>query len=300
MPIEPGHYSRKKLSDAQSYNLLDFLQYGGVMQDVASGTRSVKLSTGRRVTIPNAVRTVLKAEIIRLYTSACDKEGYTKDKRHPSERTLWNILNNCPASQRKKLAGLDNVASEGSDAFDKLISVCKSVKNEELESLAKDLMGGHRYLKGDFHAHCSLGDCKRMADHCIKYALSDPTEKLYQNDCNYSSHENSCDQCENLSDALSKITPLVTKHKQVSPNEEKELKYDINQSTTCINLWKTHILATINQEHAKKKLLAEMDENTAFVVIDFATKFLSRRYCESMANWFGKAGMRMLCHYEGC
>ena len=141
MPIEPGHYSRKKLSDAQSNNFLDFLQYGGVMQDVASGTRSVKLSTGRRVTIPNAVRTVLKAEIIRLYTSACDK-GYTKDKRHPSERTLWNILNNCPASQRKKLAGLDNVASEGSHAFDKLISV----KNEELESLAKDLMGGHRYL----------------------------------------------------------------------------------------------------------------------------------------------------------
>ena len=138
-----------------------------------------------------------------------------------------------------------------------------------------------------------------MADHCIKYALSDPTEKLYQNDCNYSSHENSCDQCENLSDALSKITPLVTKHKQVSPNEEKELKYDINRSTTCINLWKTHILATINQEHAKKKLLAEMDENTAFVVIDFAMKVLSR-YCESMANWFGKAGMRMLCHYEGC
>ena len=56
-----------------------------------------------------------------------------------------------------------------------------------------------------------------------------------------------------LSDALSKITPLVTKHKQVSPNEEEELKYDIKRSTTCINLWKAHILATINQEHAKKR-----------------------------------------------
>ena len=87
------------------------------MQGVASGTRSVKLSTGRRTTIPNAVRTVHKAEIIRLYTCACDKQGYTKEKGHPSERTLWNILNNCPASQRKSLAGLDNVASEGSDAF---------------------------------------------------------------------------------------------------------------------------------------------------------------------------------------
>ena len=80
MPIEPGHYSHKKLSDAQINHFLYFLQYGGVMQDDASGTRSVKLSTGRRAATLNAVRTVHKAEIIRLYTSACDKEGYTKEK----------------------------------------------------------------------------------------------------------------------------------------------------------------------------------------------------------------------------
>ena len=73
-----------------------------------------------------------------------------KEKRRPSERTLWNILKNCPASQKKILAGLDNVASQGSDAFDELISICKSMKNEELESLMKDLMAGHRYLKGGF------------------------------------------------------------------------------------------------------------------------------------------------------
>ena len=87
MPIEHGHYSRKKLSDAQINHFLDFLQYGGVMQDVAIGTRSVKLSTGRTATILNAMRVVHKAEIIRLYTSTCDK-GYTKKKGHPSERTL--------------------------------------------------------------------------------------------------------------------------------------------------------------------------------------------------------------------
>ena len=113
------------------------------MQDGASGTRSVKLLTGRRAIIPNAVRTVLKAEIIRLYTSACDK-GCTKEKGHSFERTVWNILNNCPASQRKSLADLDNVASEGTDAFDELISICKSLKNEESENLMKDLMAGHR------------------------------------------------------------------------------------------------------------------------------------------------------------
>ena len=44
--VEPGVFSRKKLTDAQINHFLDFLQYGGIMQDVASGTRSVKLSTG--------------------------------------------------------------------------------------------------------------------------------------------------------------------------------------------------------------------------------------------------------------
>ena len=64
--IKPGRYSPKKLSDDQINHFLHFLQYGGVMQDVASETRSVKLSTGRRAIILKAVRTVDKSEIIRL------------------------------------------------------------------------------------------------------------------------------------------------------------------------------------------------------------------------------------------
>ena len=34
-----------------------------------------------------------------------------------------------------------------------------------------------------------------------------------------------------------------------------------------------------------------MDENTNFGVTDFAMKFLSRIYCRSIANQFGKTGM---------
>ena len=41
----------------------------------------------------------------------CLQERYLKKKSkkdNSSERTSWNILNNCPASQRKSLAGLNN------------------------------------------------------------------------------------------------------------------------------------------------------------------------------------------------
>ena len=95
------------------------------MQDVASGTRKITLSIGRKTNIPNAVRTVHKAEVIRWYISACEMEGYTQENGRPSERTLWNILNKYPASQRKSLTGLDNVASDGSDSFNKLIKIAK-------------------------------------------------------------------------------------------------------------------------------------------------------------------------------
>ena len=102
MPIVSQKYTRKRLTDNQIKHFLDFVQYSKLVQDVASGTRNVTLSTQRKVFMSNVVRTVHKAEMIRLYEAACGEEGYT-DK--PSTRTLWNILEMCPASQRKSLAG---------------------------------------------------------------------------------------------------------------------------------------------------------------------------------------------------
>ena len=140
--LKPGKFCWKRLTDAQINLFLDFLQYGGVMQDVASGTRTVKLSTGRKTKISNAVRTVHKAEAIRLHLGACEMESYTQENGHPYEYTLWNILKNCPASQRKSLAGLDNVASDGSGSFDRHIKICKTLENKSSDDLVKELTEG--------------------------------------------------------------------------------------------------------------------------------------------------------------
>ena len=45
----------KRLTDAQINHFLDFLQCGGVVQDVASGTRTAKISTGQKTKMPKAV-----------------------------------------------------------------------------------------------------------------------------------------------------------------------------------------------------------------------------------------------------
>ena len=95
-----------------------------------------------------------------------------------------------------------------------------------------------------------------MADHYIKYALYDPTEKLYQNDCNYTSHEHSCNPCESFSDALSNKAPLVTKHNQISPNEEESSwnMISTNQQHALI-LWKLTFLLLLIKNMQRRSFL---------------------------------------------
>ena len=101
IPIEPGKFIRVKVIGGQIHHFLDFIQFSGLVQDVASGTRTVKLSSNDKISMQNVIRTVHKAEFIRLLEGACDKDGYNRENGRASTRTLWNIINNCPANQRR-------------------------------------------------------------------------------------------------------------------------------------------------------------------------------------------------------
>ena len=129
----------------------------------------------------------------------CNKEGYVENR---PTRTLWNILNMCPASQRKSLAGLDNVAAEGSDAFDtairniKLIAAKCSNKKEVMVNLESALQRGRRYLKGEYTRNYSNIEALD--------ALSDPKTLECQQACNHQ-RKKQCIDCEDLKDTLEEI-----------------------------------------------------------------------------------------------
>ena len=292
LPIISQKYKRKTLKDSQIHHFLDFIQQSNLVQDVASGTRTVSLSMGRKAAMPNVVRTLHKAEIIRLYEASCVEECYGST---PSTRTLWNILEMCPASQRKSLAGLDNVAAEGSDSFDVLNQVAKKIvskypdRKEIVEIMEKKLIKGKRYLKGEYKSNCRY-KTSEIADHCRAFALSDPNVKEFQLKCEHH-HKKKCINCEDLNTVLNDFRQI-----DVGGFGDKEsgiIRYDIAEACSKIESWKSHILTVIHQDSHKYDILKTLDEETAFVIIDFAMKFLSRRYRESMAKWFGKSGIGM-------
>lgn len=72
IPSEPGKHLCSRVSEAEINNFLDFIRFGGLVQDVASETLSVEHSSNEKVVMPNVTWTVHKTEIIRLYEAGCD------------------------------------------------------------------------------------------------------------------------------------------------------------------------------------------------------------------------------------
>ena len=93
------------------------------------------------------------------------------------------------------------------------------------------------------------------------------------------------------------VKNLITNTQNITENERNDFYYNATQSVHSGLQWKTHILTTVNQDIAKQLILERLDDSTAFIIIDFAMKFLACRYQESIRSWFGKAGngMHVLC-----
>ena len=125
IPTESSKYHCSRISESEINLFLDFFQFGGWWKTLQ--VEHIQLSSKKKVVIPNALRTVHPAEIIRLYKAACDQMNQTKVAGWPSTRPLWTILQSCPASQLKCLLRLDNIAAKGVDAFDCIISRMKFI-----------------------------------------------------------------------------------------------------------------------------------------------------------------------------
>ena len=76
-----------------------------------------------------------------------------------------------------------------------------------------------------------------------------------------------------------------------SAEERDEMEYEISQSIQSIQAWKSHLLRTINQDAARHEILENLDVQAVLVVMDWAMKFLPRKFLESQSDWYGKRGI---------
>lgn len=113
---------RTRLDPSKTDHFLDFISKPCFLQDVAYGTRKLKLDSGEQIMIPNVIRTAIPSWIVKKYLAFCSKSGF----KPVGERTPFRILEVCQVSQQKSLQGLNYVSTEGSEVFDTLEDVVET------------------------------------------------------------------------------------------------------------------------------------------------------------------------------
>ena len=87
-PIEPPTITRTRLDPVKLDYFLDFISSPTFLQDVAYGMKTLKLSSGENVEIPNVVRTVISSRLVQLYLSYCAESSFEPLGRS----TLFSII----------------------------------------------------------------------------------------------------------------------------------------------------------------------------------------------------------------
>ena len=88
LPIDPPKITRCRLDAVKVDHFLDFLSSPSFLQDVAYGTRTLKLENGESLEIPNMVRTVISSHLVRMYLNFCVESNFEPLRRS----TLFNII----------------------------------------------------------------------------------------------------------------------------------------------------------------------------------------------------------------
>ena len=136
--------------------------------------------------------------------------------------------------------------------------------------------------------HCRDEEDSRCADHCRKFALSDPVDEDFKHQCLHD-HLSKCDSCEELKTVLQSVEGKINElsSSMYSKEQRDNLLYDLGKSLNFINEWKCLILRCENQEIAKQSFIQNLTDDSVFIVMNRAMKFLQRL----IGDWYAKRGM---------
>lgn len=98
---------RIKIDLQQLDHFLGFITSPHLVQDLPFGEKNLELSSGKIITVPNVICTMIPERIVTQYIQYCTETNF----KALSRSTLLRILQECSASVRKSLQGLDYFAA---------------------------------------------------------------------------------------------------------------------------------------------------------------------------------------------
>ncbi|GMR57033.1 hypothetical protein PMAYCL1PPCAC_27228, partial [Pristionchus mayeri] len=269
------------------------------------GTREVKDSMGKWISIPNTIRKLRIGELYSTYKK--ELIDYKEGDMLIPKTTARKIAKVCAAERRKSLHGVDIIIADATAAFDRAVIAIENmlVKNwisKYLhDSLRSMMLASSQYLCTDYFIH--VKEYSTIGDHCWSFALSDPDDLAFQMDCIKPkspwshSHTRVCHQCENVhvwfADMRETLNELLKKHK-----EDKNFRHEIEMMMRDLNDWvikieklKAHQLRVAKSEYDRQQIVSGLKPGECILTLDFIMKLLPLNPRESTSDWYALRGM---------
>lgn len=258
-----------RFSKVQVEHFIDFILSSHVSTDVPFGEKSLKLSNGAALNVPDIIRSMNSTRIIQQYHHYCEQMCSNFEPLGSS--SLYKILSCCKASTRKALQGLNNFVADGVQGFEGLKKLVENlpIDTEEKNRLIKTLQGAKEYLKSDFKLHVNRSS--RIPDHCILFSLSEIRSQYFSSPCEHD-HDDICIECTNLKNIFLDIKCEIQKNG--SKDLVDRIMYDYNDYVESILTWKSHLIRCVNQDQCRTIILREISSRSVFLNIDWAMKYV--------------------------
>ena len=274
---EKNKFIRHRLNCNKSEHFLDFIFSSGMLQDVAYGVTKIRYDSGEEQKVAHAILTTKFSHAIAFYIESCKIAHFSP----LSESSLWKILHAIKPSQRKSLAGLDDITASGMNAFNTLEKLASNVNRRDL---VNSLESSKHYLKTHYQ-HCCDDSNSSMASHSPKFALSDPNEQNLQEQFILPSRI--CKKCYILCETIEQIQNLV------NVKLGQDANYDVEIAVQNIHEYIKHLMRDSQQKKAKSEAFDKLSESAGFWLKDFCQKIIPVKFREGQKEYFGKKGMSL-------
>ena len=231
--------------------------------------------------------------IISTYEEYCREIGFTALSR----ASLFRILKVCKASKLKILQGPDNLTAPGLSAIETMLKSVSKMETKDLTDLLHIVNIVNQFLKYEYKSH--LNQLDSCGYHCTTFALKDTSNNKLVSSFDHS-HDVICDKCSMVSTFADLVRKEVSSL-QIPSTILEEINYEIDSAESNVLDWKKHQLRTIHQDLSKKSILYNLASNQAFLIKDWAMKFLPFQFRESQSDFFGKERdllARLMCYYQ--
>jgi len=287
---------RPKLSLPKVTHFLQWLVDYGYMQFASYGKLTLKFKSGVVKEFGNVILTEIRAQVIRLYLQDCQYLELSTISDSPlNERALYRVLETIKFTEKKALSGLDSVAVDGQTGFENLLNLIAKIHEsgsanlEQTENIKVAVQTLLSYIKSKYRLHIRTenSDC---SSHCRQFALSDPASNDFSTSCDHD-HIQNCETCNLLKKVIVKTESLISCSQNLDNEEKDVLLYEVEKCEGQILAWQSHLIRSVQQNQAKRFIVEHLDNETGYIIFDYAMKFLPMKYREKQSEWYGKTGI---------